>query len=59
MSNVRPRFKGVELKLNPLVQHFVTPLDKEINLKGILLWDAMVDAMVEEEVPGDYGMVMV
>ena len=55
MSNACPRFKGVELKLNPLVQHFVTPPDKEINLKGILLWDAMV----EEEVPGDYGMVMV
>ena len=55
MSKARPCFKGVELKLNPLVQHFVTPLDKEINLKGILFWDAMV----EEEVPGDYGMVMV
>lgn len=55
MSNAHPRLKGVVLKLNPLVQHFVTPPDKEINLKGILLQDAMV----EEEVPGDYGMVMV
>ena len=55
MSNAHSRLKVVEVKLNPLVQHFVTPPDKEINLKGILLRDAMV----EEEVPGDYGMVMV
>ena len=45
----------MHINSHPLVQHFVTPPNKEINLKGILLWDAMV----EEEVPGDYGMVMV